>query len=104
MALTLRFHDATIAARAESGPSQPGEAKPKRQRSRRPRIGSRRCSDGAADAVAAMRQSFASVNNAVSKLKDLGLVSQVGAGGKERLFQADAVIQLFEVPAPRDRA
>jgi exodeoxyribonuclease VII large subunit len=29
MALTLRFHDATIAARAESGPRQPGEAKPK---------------------------------------------------------------------------
>jgi Fic family protein len=56
------------------------------------------------DAVAAMRQSFASVNNAVSKLTDLGLVSQIGSGGKDRLFQADAVIRLFEVPTPQGRA
>ena len=56
------------------------------------------------DAVAAMGQTFASVNTAVARLKDLGIVSQVGASGKDRLFAAEEVIRLFEPlarPAPR---
>jgi len=36
MALTLRFHDATIAARAESGPLKPGEARPKPAKKSKP--------------------------------------------------------------------
>jgi Fic family protein len=48
------------------------------------------------DAVAAMGQTFASVNTAVARLKDLGIVSQVGASGKDRLFAAEEVIRLFE--------
>jgi exodeoxyribonuclease VII large subunit len=36
MALTLRFHDATIAARAESGPLKPGEARPRAAKKMKP--------------------------------------------------------------------
>lgn len=50
------------------------------------------------DAAAAMGQSFASVNNAVARLTALGLISQAGAAGKDRLFEAKAVLRLFEVP------
>jgi exodeoxyribonuclease VII large subunit len=36
MALTLRFHDATIAARAESGPLKPGDARPRAAKKPKP--------------------------------------------------------------------
>jgi Fic family protein len=51
------------------------------------------------DAVAAMGQSFASVNNAVARLTALGLISQAGSAGKDRLFEAKSVLRLFEAPA-----
>jgi len=50
------------------------------------------------DAVAVTGQSFASVNSAVSRLGDLRIIVQVGLGGKNRLFEASAVVELFEVP------
>jgi Fic family protein len=52
------------------------------------------------DAAAAMGQSFASVNIAVARLTALGLIAQVGSAGKDRLFEAAAVIRLFEAPTP----
>lgn len=55
------------------------------------------------DAVAATGQTFASVNLAVGRLKDLDIVSQVRKGGKDRLFAAPEVIRLFELAATQPR-
>jgi hypothetical protein len=48
--------------------------------------------------AAALPWQLASVNKAVTRLCDLGVVSQVGASGKDRLFAAAEVMSLFESP------
>jgi Fic family protein len=50
------------------------------------------------DAAAAMGQSFASVNIAVARLTELGLIAQAGDADRDRLFEAGAVLRLFETP------
>lgn len=54
------------------------------------------------DAMAGIgRGTFASVNRAVGQLTDMGIVELAGAGTRDRLFTASAVIALFEGPSAR---
>jgi Fic family protein len=48
------------------------------------------------DARADIGRTFASVNDAVRRLAELGLVTQTAERGRDRLFSAPAVIDLFE--------
>ncbi len=52
------------------------------------------------DAAAATGRSFVAVNTAVARLRDLGMITQVGADGRDRLFAAEDIIRLFEHPPP----
>ncbi|MFS2012833.1 Fic family protein [Azospirillum sp. CT11-132] len=52
------------------------------------------------DALAGIgRGTFASVNRAVGQLANAGIVEPVGAGQRDRLFTASAIVALFEGPA-----
>lgn len=54
------------------------------------------------DALAGIgRGTFASVNRAVGQLAGMGITEMIGAGTRDRLFTAPAVIALFEGPSAR---
>lgn len=57
------------------------------------------------DATRVLGGTFASVNNAVAKLVDLGLLSEATGGRRDRLFHAPAVLDVFDwfrVPRPTE--
>lgn len=54
------------------------------------------------DAHRALGRTFAAVNNGIARLRDLGIVEQIGESQRSRLFAAPRVIEVFEA-APLER-